>query len=78
MDGTRKRMRRQINKARRMPESYEDLLSRVNLLPKEREILDLHYLQGLSLMEIGERMGYSESRVKQIHRRILDVLTGIF
>ena len=71
-------MRKQISKARRMPKSYEELFSHINLLPKEREILDLHYLQGLSLMEIGERLGYSESRVKQIHRRVLDVLAGIF
>ena len=37
------------------------------LSPREREIAILLYVKDLTLREIGEVMGVSESRVSQIH-----------
>lgn len=74
VDSTRKMTRRELKDKRRIPGSYEELLSRVRLLPKERKILDLIYLEGLSEIDVGELVGYSESRVKQIHRGLLDLI----
>ena len=74
MDSTRKMTRRELKDKRRISGSYEELLSRVRLLPKERKILDLIYLEGLSEIDVGELTGYSESRVKQIHRDLLDLI----
>lgn len=52
------------------------------LSPRQREALELTLFQGMSLREIGQRMGVSESRVCQLqkravehlHRRIRDAL----
>lgn len=74
MDNKRKATRRELKEKRRIPGSYEELLSRVRLLPKERKILDLIYLEGLSEIDVGELTGYSESRIKQIHRGLLDLI----
>ena len=74
MDSTRKMTRTKLKENRRVPGNYEELLSRVRLLPKERKILDLIYLEGLSEIDVGELVGYSESRIKQIHRGLLDLI----
>ena len=42
-----------------------------NLTPKEKGILHMYYLEGLTLREIGERLNLTESRVCQIHSNIL-------
>ena len=41
------------------------------LQPKERMIVILYYYEGLTMREIGEVFGVTESRVCQIHKRIL-------
>lgn len=74
MDNKRKATRKELKDKRRIPGSYEELLSRIRLLPKERKILDLIYLEGLSEIEVGELTGYSESRIRQIHRDLLDLI----
>ena len=48
------------------------------LEPKERRILGLYYFQGLTMREIGRRMGLSESRVCQIHGEALSRLRRDF
>jgi RNA polymerase sigma factor for flagellar operon FliA len=45
---------------------------------KEREILALYYFEGLTMKEIGRRLGLSESRVCQIHGEVLDRLRTAF
>jgi RNA polymerase sigma factor for flagellar operon FliA len=39
--------------------------------PKERRILALYYFDGITMKEIGRRLGLSESRVCQIHGEAL-------
>ena len=41
---------------------------------RERQILHLLYNEGLPLKDIGKHLSISESRVSQIHRRILERL----
>ncbi len=43
---------------------------------REAVILHLRYWQGLTLQEIADRMGLSESRVCQLHTRVLNRLGG--
>ena len=45
---------------------------------KEGEILALYYFEGLTMKEIGRRLGLSESRVCQIHGEVLDRLRTAF
>lgn len=45
---------------------------------REREALILYHLKGLSLKLIGERLGVSESRVCQLHRRAMKHLKRWF
>jgi len=43
---------------------------------KQRQILALYYFDGLTMKEIGRRLGLSESRVCQIHGEVLNHLRG--
>ena len=53
--------------------SLNDLVERIGraLLPAEREIVRLRYEDGLTMMQIGRRLDLSESRVCQLHSRVL-------
>lgn len=44
---------------------------------KERFVLSLYYEEGLTLKEIGEVLGYTESRISQIRSKALSVLRAI-
>ena len=43
---------------------------------RDRAILQLRYGRGMAFHEIGKIMGLSESRVCQLHKRILSGLKG--
>jgi RNA polymerase sigma factor for flagellar operon FliA len=45
-----------------------------NLSHRDRAILQLRYARGMAFHEIGQLMGLSESRVCQLHKRILSSL----
>jgi RNA polymerase sigma factor FliA len=45
-----------------------------SLAPRDRAILKLRYTQAKPFHEIGQMMGLSESRVCQLHKRILSLL----
>ncbi len=48
-----------------------------NLPVREQEVLSLYYLEELTMKEIGEVMGITESRVCQIHSRAVLRLRGM-
>lgn len=50
---------------------FKELLSLVILTAEERKIMEMHYLQGMSLMEIGFELGYAEVTVCKKHQKIL-------
>jgi len=55
------------------------LLAAMGSLPeRHRRVLILHYLEELTLKEIGARLGVNESRVSQIHRAALEKLAVAF
>lgn len=41
---------------------------------QDRIILKLYYFEGLLMKEVAEIMGVTESRICQIHRRLMGVL----
>ena len=56
----------------------EILIDALKELPeRERQMLSLYYYEGLTLKEIGEVLGVSESRVSQIHGKGLSMLRTI-
>jgi RNA polymerase sigma factor for flagellar operon FliA len=42
-----------------------------DLSPKERTVISLYYFEELTLKEIGEVMGFTESRICQIHAKAI-------
>ena len=50
---------------------FKQLLDLVVLTVEERKIIEMHYLQGMSLMEIGFELGYAEVTVCKKHQKIL-------
>lgn len=57
--------------------TFSQLLDRCILSQEDREIMELHYLQGKDLRYIGDFLGYSEGTIKKRHRRILKKLSKI-
>ena len=56
----------------------QQLVEALQELPeRERQMLSLYYYEGLTLKEIGQVMGVSESRVSQIHGKGLSMLRTI-
>lgn len=56
-------------------EKHRELLRLVPDLPeRERMIVRMHYLQGIELGEIAQRMQLSKGRVSQLHNRALELL----
>lgn len=56
----------------------EQLIEALKELPeRERQMLSLYYYEGLTLKEIGQVLGVSESRVSQIHGKGLSMLRAI-
>lgn len=56
---------------------FKELLSLVILTAEERKIMEMHYLQGMSLMEIGFELGYAEVTVCKKHQKILRKITKV-
>ena len=53
------------------------LADAINRMPdRERLVLTLYYYEGLTLAEIGEVLGVTESRVCQIHTKAILQLRG--
>lgn len=50
---------------------FQQVLDAVVLTTEERKVIEMHYLQGLSLMEIGYELGYAEITVCKKHQKIL-------
>jgi RNA polymerase sigma factor for flagellar operon FliA len=53
-------------------EIKEILIKAINALPeKEKIVISLYYYEDLTMREIGEIMGYTESRVSQMHTKAM-------
>jgi len=70
MDSYHKETRRKVTDMEDL-EEYHRLLDRVKLTPIERQVCDLKYLGGQNMAFIGDKLGYSESGIKRIHKRAL-------
>ena len=52
-------------------EAFERLIDSCMLSSEEKEIILLHYKERKDFRYIGDTLGYSESTIKQKHRKIL-------
>jgi len=72
--------KRQITGPARVFESQETkhLLARaINMLPeREKIVVTLYYYEGLTLAEIGQVLGVTESRICQMHTKAVLQLRG--
>ena len=53
-------------------------LVRRSLTETERRVVTLYYYEQLTLLEVGRVLGVSESRVSQIHTKIVKRLKKLF
>lgn len=54
-------------------EMFKKLLGR-NFIPLERKIVHMHYYDNMTMKEIALKTGYSESRISQMHSKIIERL----
>ena len=55
-----------------LEDDYAEVIEAIKTLPeRERGIIEDHYYRGMRLAETAERLGITESRVCQLHRRAL-------
>jgi RNA polymerase sigma factor for flagellar operon FliA len=54
-------------------EMFKKLLGK-NFVPLERKIIHMHYYGDMTMKEIAAETGYSESRISQMHAKILERL----
>ncbi len=60
-----------------LKELRDTLAEAIDELPeKEKLVLSLYYYEGLTMREIGEILGYTESRISQLHSKALARLRG--
>ena len=60
-------------------ETLEQLADALERLPeRERDVILLHYYEGLTLKETAERMGFSYGYIKSVHAEALDRLKKYF
>lgn len=57
--------------------AFEDLLDLCTLSDIDKEIFRLHYLKEKDFRFIGDELGFSESAIKQRHRKALKKLGNI-
>ena len=57
--------------------AFEDLLDLCTLSDIDKEILRLHYLKEKDFRFVGDELGFSESAIKQRHRKALKKLGNI-
>ena len=57
--------------------AFEGLLDLCTLSDIDKEILRLHYLKEKDFRFIGDELGFSESAIKQRHRKALKKLGNI-
>ena len=53
-------------------------LARLNLDEKEHQVMDMYFIEDLTLKEIGERLGLTEPRISQIKSGIIKRLRKLF
>ena len=65
------------SRAYRILDVRQTLAAAIQRLPeRERTVIGLHYYEGLTLKEIGEVLGVTESRVSQLHSKAILRLKG--
>ncbi len=65
------------SRAYRIQAVKETLASAIQRLPeREKVVIGLYYYEGLTLKEIGEVLGVTESRISQLHTKAILRLKG--
>lgn len=59
-----------VESALETKQEFEEAM-RAPLLPRDAEVLDLHYFRGVKFRDIGEHLGVSEPRISQLHSRAI-------
>lgn len=65
-------------------ETYNAIVNQINSLeagPKTllyREVLSMHYIDGLTMLQIADRLGYSDSYANSCHSRALRLFADQF
>lgn len=54
-------------------EMFKKLMGK-NFIPLERKIVHMHYYENMTIKEISEKLGFSESRICQMHGKIIERL----
>lgn len=53
------------------------MLDKVILTEEERQIMELHYLKGMSLLQISYQLDYAEVTISRKHKKILNKIKNV-
>lgn len=76
MDKERKDVRNKLSHIRNKQE-FESIMDKIILSKREKDVLTMRYINKMSFVEIGDKIGLSEARVIQVHKDILDAVKSI-
>ena len=57
--------------------SFNGLLNNSTLSDMDKQMLEMHYLQGKDFRYIGDTLGFSESTIKKRHKKALQKLNKL-
>ena len=76
--GDKEELEQRLNRLRtKTRQLKQEILSEIDTLEDERycEILEAHFIEGLTLERIADRMGYTERYIYQLYKKALVILT---
>ena len=56
---------------------FKEMLDKVILTEEERQIMELHYLKGMSLLQISYQLDYAEVTISRKHKKILNKIKNV-
>lgn len=59
-------------------QTFNDLLNACTISEQDKEMLRLHYIEGMSFQDIGLKLGFSDETVRKHHSKAIRKISKMF